>query len=95
MTASPLAAAITAAAAGVGTFHATVIVLDGKARLMLSVDEVCELLGVNRKRVKAWIDSGELPVLNLAPGSRNGHYRIAYSAVLALSARHDEPIPPQ
>lgn len=74
---------------------AAVITLDGRARLMLTVAEVAGLLEVNRKRVMAWIENGDLPVLNLAPGSRNGQYRIAVSAVLDLIARRDEPVPPR
>jgi hypothetical protein len=47
---------------------------------------------VNQKRVMAWIADGDLPILNLAPESRNGQYRIAVSAVSAV-AREDELIP--
>lgn len=74
---------------------AAVIVLDGKARLMLTVDEICGLLDVSRRRVVGWIESGELPALNLSPGSSNGHYRIAVSAVLELVTRRDALVPRQ
>lgn len=63
---------------------ATVIVLDGRARLMLTVDEAAGLLGVNRRVIGDLIAAGTLPALNLYPGGGRAVYRIAVQALLAL-----------
>lgn len=62
---------------------ATVIVLDGRARLMLTIDEAAGLLGVNRRVIADWIADGTLRALNLYPGGRP-IYRIPVDALLAL-----------
>lgn len=67
---------------------AAIVILDGSPRLALTIDETAALLSVNRRNVRAWIDSGELSVLPLAaPGNGNRHYRIPVASVIALVNR--------
>lgn len=63
---------------------AAVLVLDGRARLMLTVDEAAGLCGVNRRVICELIAAGTLPALNLYPGGGRAVYRIAVQALLAL-----------
>lgn len=63
---------------------AAVIVLDGRARLMVTVDEAAALLGVNRKVIDSMIADGTLPALNLYPGGGRAIYRIGVQALLKL-----------
>jgi excisionase family DNA binding protein len=61
---------------------------------MLSVSEVAEQFGVSRDTVLAWIHSGELEAMNMAPkGSTRPFYRVEPNALHAFRAARKLRIP--
>lgn len=80
--------------AGAVTTHETAVqtvVLDGKTRLMLTVKETAELLNISERRVLEAIASGELPALDLYPGSGVKRHRLSVAAVVAFSRQVTPP----
>lgn len=72
---------------------AHVLDIGGVARLALSPDEAAPRLGLSAAQVRELCRSGLLRARNLHPGSRNGRYLIAVSALVEYLAGRDDPVP--
>ena len=53
---------------------------------MLSVDEVADYLGCNRKTITRLIENGKLVAIDVGTG-KNSHYRVPVRELARLSAR--------
>lgn len=63
-----------------------------------TVPQLAESMGVNERKIRGWIDSGQLKAINVGEGSQKPRYRITQEqleAFCALRTKAQQPSKPK